>query len=952
MKKNDNKSGAEFLRQQAEERLKKKSVEERGNLSETDSLKLIHELEVHQIELEMQNDELRRARAVAEVASDKYTNLYDFSPTGYLSLSKQGEITELNLYAAQLLGTERSYLKGIRFGIFVSDDTKDTFNQFLEKAFKDNTKEVCELNLLQKGNSAVFVHLTGLAAGNGETCLVSLIDITKRKQAEMELRESEVKFKALFETATDGIVMLTADGEICALNEAFARMHGFTVDEMMDMNISDLDTPEISLLAPSRMQWVMAGESMTFEVEHYHRSGHSFPIEVTANLVTIAGNKYFLGFHREITKRKELEKALNESETQHRSLFEISTQGIVYQNSDGYIVKANPAAQKILGLTLDQMQARTSYDPRWCAIKEDGSDFPGEQHPAMVSLKTQKAIQNTIMGVFNPMDERVHWININAFPMLTKGEDTPDLVYIVFEDFTVRKLAEDNLKEQSARLQLATRAGGVGIWDYNIINNILVWDDQMFKLYGLDKNKFNGVYDAWLTGVHPEDKERCDSEMQNAISGGQEYNTEFRVVWQDGTIHFIRALAVVQKNDSGNPIKMTGTNWDISAQKHAEQSLRENEKTLQDMDVEKDKFFSILAHDLRSPFNSLLWFSQMLVEDLPSLSQAQIQSMTRMMRNSITNVYGLLENLLEWGRMQGGKIPFDPSPLVLLPSISPDMQLAMDMANKKDITLRITIREDLMVFADQYMLSGILRNLTSNAVKFTPKGGKVTLAAKQIPDSWVKISVSDTGIGMSKEIADNLFRLDANTSRKGTENEPSTGLGLILCKEFVEKQGGRLWVESEEGRGSTFYFTLPFSTENKPEEIITDLVSEGQSKKLKILIVEDDEISDSLILTIIEKYGKEIIHAQTGMEAVESCRNNIDLDLVLMDINLPEIDGFEATRQIRQFNKKVIIIAQTAYKQLFEKVIALESGCNDYIVKPIDSKLLLGLIRKHFSTSQ
>ena len=406
-----------------------------------------------------------------------------------------------------------------------------------------------------------------------------------------------------------------------------------------------------------------------------------------------------------------------------------------------------------------------------------------------------------------------------------------------------------------------------------------------------------------------------------------------------------------------NEYEQKGRVWsflDITDRKRYEEELKYKNKELQKLNTEKDKFFSVLAHDLRSPFNSLLGFTQLLIEDLPTMTEAQIYKIALTMRRSAINLFRLLENLLEWSRIQRGLIAFNPEPRLLMPKVLADTALVMESANKKEITLNYNIPEELEVYADENMLGSILRNLAGNAVKFSPKGGKVTISAKQLHNA-VECSVSDTGIGMNQEMKENLFNIDVNTNRKGTEKEPSTGLGLIICKEFVEKHGGRLWVESEEGKGSTFYFTLHFTTEYKPEEVITKVVSAGnaagQSRKLKILIVEDDEISDSLISIMVEKYGKEIIHSITGIKALEACRKNPDLDLVLMDINLPEIDGFEATRQIRQFNKDVIIIAQTAYSNDFPdfRQKLTDAGCNDYILKPIDHNELKGLIRKYFS---
>ena len=220
-------------------------------------------------------------------------------------------------------------------------------------------------------------------------------------------------------------------------------------------------------------------------------------------------------------------------------------------------------------------------------------------------------------------------------------------------------------------------------------------------------------------------------------------------------------------------------------------------------------FFSIIAHDLRSPLNGFLGLTQIIVEELPNLTSNEIRDFTFSMKKSATNLAGLIENLLEWARMQQGLIPFDPKPVELLRVVDGSMIIILESAKSKEIEISYDIPKDLVVFADDNMLQFVIRNLVSNAVKFTHKGGKIGVSAKATNDKRVEISIKDTGIGMNNAMVDHLFRLDSQINRKGTEGEPSSGLGLMLCKEFIEKQGGKIEVESKEGKGSIFYFTIP-----------------------------------------------------------------------------------------------------------------------------------------------
>ena len=262
-------------------------------------------------------------------------------------------------------------------------------------------------------------------------------------------------------------------------------------------------------------------------------------------------------------------------------------------------------------------------------------------------------------------------------------------------------------------------------------------------------------------------------------------------------------------DDTGNTIGIIGISMDITELKRAEEELVLRNKELQKTNAEKDKFFSIIAHDMRSPFNAFLGLTEIMTEKLQSLTLDEIQKIAVNMKTSANNLYRLLENLLEWSLLQRGLIPFDPKLFLLKPLISGSVVSALEAAKEKEIAVSFDVPEGLSVFADGNMFEGIIRNIFSNAVKFTPKSGSITVSAKSLPDNSVEISIKDTGIGMKKDMLNNLFRLDINTSRTGTQGESSTGLGLIICKDFIEKHRGKLRVESEEGKGSEFYFTIP-----------------------------------------------------------------------------------------------------------------------------------------------
>jgi len=240
-----------------------------------------------------------------------------------------------------------------------------------------------------------------------------------------------------------------------------------------------------------------------------------------------------------------------------------------------------------------------------------------------------------------------------------------------------------------------------------------------------------------------------------------------------------------------------------------ENQLKKNEIELKALNDTKDKFFSIIAHDLRGPMGAFLGFSQILAEEYQSMTRDEIKDITVTMTESSNNLLRLLENLLEWSRMQRGLIDFHPEHFSLLSKIIETVGLITDPAKKKSIQISYNIPENLIIFADKHMFDAIIRNLVSNAIKFTPRGGKIDVSATVSNKSSIEIRIKDSGIGMPGELLSKLFIINENTSRSGTDGEPSTGLGLLLCKEFVEKNGGTIWAESKVGVGSMFNFSIP-----------------------------------------------------------------------------------------------------------------------------------------------
>ena len=386
-------------------------------------------------------------------------------------------------------------------------------------------------------------------------------------------------------------------------------------------------------------------------------------------------------------------------------------------------------------------------------------------------------------------------------------------------DITELKQKKQELleSEEKYRTVFATESDSLLLIDQET-SAILDVNDAVCRLYGYTKDELLSMLNTDLSDEKEETKRKTKA-FQEKI--------KLRYHKKKNGLVFpveISASLFMLKN---RPVILAAIR-DISQRVLADSELAFKNYELQKINSEKDKFFSIISHDLRGPFNSFLGLTQIMSEKLPSLTMEEIQQIANSMRTSATNLYRLLENLLQWSRMKQGLIPFLPNRVNLRDAVGESLRMILDPAASKGIEIEYKIPDDLMVLADSNMLLAILRNLVSNAIKFTGKGGRISISAKAGANNNVEISIKDTGIGMDKHLIENLFVLDVSTSRKGTDGESSTGLGLIICKDFIEKQGGILKVESETGKGSIFRFTIP-----------QQLKSKGKADNINILGISD-----------------------------------------------------------------------------------------------------------------
>jgi len=504
-------------------------------------------------------------------------------------------------------------------------------------------------------------------------------------------------------------------------------------------------------------------------------------------------------FHENYSRERQ---KVSESEEKYRQAFQTSSDAININQRDGAYVDVNEGFINLTGYTLNDVMGKFSTELNIWAIPEDLEK--------MLNGLREKGFVKNLESKFRCKDGSIKTAIMSANLFMLNNE--PHILTIT-RDITESKELEELIlksKQQYDNLVsnipvgvyvLHTKPEGTFALDYV--------SSRMAEMLGLSIERLLADASAIFEAIHPDDLEGFARLNQEGIYQKRPFDWKGRVLVKED-VKWLHISSLPQELETGDTV-WHGLIVDITERMMAEAEIKQKNEELVKLNATKDKFFSIIAHDLRSPFNGFLGLTQIMAEDLPNLTMPQAQQMAASLSKSATNMYRLLEDLLQWSQIQKGSIPFNPEVIPLNLIVYEAIAMVIEPAINKGIEITTDISDDLKVFADSNILQTIIRNLTNNAVKFSTRGGKVNVTAKNSNCKSVEISVQDKGIGMNQEILDNLFKVDARINRKGTEGEPSTGLGLLLCKEFVEKHGGEIWVTSEVGKGSIFYFSIPMS---------------------------------------------------------------------------------------------------------------------------------------------
>lgn len=762
-------------------------------------------------------------------------------------------------------------------------------------------------------------------------CLLAdvLWEISENKRVEEELKKSENRYRTLFETAKEGILGLDDNLNIVYANNKIAQMLDYTVDELIGMNYADITFPEEMPDILKKEEERKIGEVGSYERKLRKKNGEEIVALASISTVSDEEGKYkgSVKMFTDITERKKAELKIKELSRQQEIMIS-NLPGFVYRcyyDKDWTMQYISNGCFSITGYTPDEFIRKTPAFNN--IIHPDYQDYLYEKWQTVIENKEMFSEEYLIYSKSGDLK----WVWEQGQAVFDDKGNFSHLEGFI-TDITDKKLNEQKLVQASENWNRTFRAMKEGVALLDKDQKILECNESFLNFVG--KKKEEVVGQNCYIHIHGE---ICPIEGCPFVKAKSSLRRETMEMAIDDRICEIIVDPIIDENNNiTGAVHITS---DITERRKMENELIKAKEKAEESDRLKSAFLANMSHEIRTPMNGILGFADLLKE--PDLDGEKQKMYIEIIEKSGNRMLNIINDIISISKIEAGIMDVIISETNINEQLEFIYTFFKPEADAKGIGLKFDCElpyENAVVSSDREKIFAVLTNLVKNAIKFTFQG-EISFGYKLTNNNKeIEFYVKDTGIGIPEDRLDAVFERFVQADITDKDAYQGAGLGLSISKAYVEMLGGKIWAESKVGKGSQFYFTLPYK-KNK-SEIINDkpydnAFNDKAIKKLKVLIVEDDEASEFLLMNTLKNISDDILVAKTGIEAVEMCYNNIDIDLILMDLQLPGISGYDAVKQIREFNNVVKIIAQTAYALDGDREKAIEAGCDDYIAKPI-----------------